>query len=104
MTKKLGSILRILQPNIEGISWSKTQYLSKTLKEHKIDILLLQETHAGSVENLNRRSKIIGHPLVRATLHDEYGTATYARNNIFNVRLTEESVLHDSYGKHRGVR
>lgn len=91
LTKDLGPQLRILQLNIEGISRSKSEYLTRVLEEHKIDVVLIQETHAGSFEDLCRRCKLNGYALAGATYHNSYGTATYARKDIENVRLIEES-------------
>ena len=44
-TINLGTRLKILSLNVEGISMEKCDYLAKLLQKHDIDILLLQETH-----------------------------------------------------------
>jgi hypothetical protein len=39
--------LKICHLNIEGISLSKSVYLSRLMREHEIDIVAIQETHTG---------------------------------------------------------
>lgn len=51
-TQNVGPLLRILQLNIEGISRAKTEYLIKLLYIQKIDVVLLEETHASNKEQL----------------------------------------------------
>lgn len=48
--------LLILQHNIEAISCNKAKYLSRLLHDNKINVLLLQETHAEKEDLLNRDS------------------------------------------------
>jgi exonuclease III len=86
-TKNLGSIFRICQINIEGISYAKCQYLSKILRENKIDVAVIQETHADSEQQLGARGRIPGYDVLGATYHKHYGCATYIRNNIENAHL-----------------
>ncbi|KAL4107168.1 hypothetical protein QTP88_017552 [Uroleucon formosanum] len=51
----MGPQLRILQLNIEGISRSKGDYLSRLLVENNIRVLVLQETHADNASDLLSR-------------------------------------------------
>lgn len=37
--------ISILQINVEGLSMAKSTYLERMSKEHKVNILYLQETH-----------------------------------------------------------
>lgn len=83
-TRDVGPQLYILQLNIEGISRNKAEYLSRLLLDNKIDILLLQETHAEKEEDLLNRGSIAGLRLANATYHIKYGTAIYTRNDISN--------------------
>jgi hypothetical protein len=55
----LGSNLKICPINIEGISISKSEYLARLMHDKDIDIVTVQETHAGSEENLRRRGTCI---------------------------------------------
>lgn len=90
-TKSVGPILRICQFNIENISRSKSECLSKLLLDNDIDILLIQETHTADEAQLQSRGKIPGYRLIGATYHPTYGTATYAKTNIDNVKLVSTS-------------
>lgn len=86
-TRNLGPIIRVCQLNIEGISRSKSEILSKILKLNDIDLVILQETHATDSQQLTSRGKITGYELLGATYHHAYGNATYIRNNIENAKL-----------------
>ena len=44
-TRDVGPVLKICQLNVEGLSKSKSEYLSRLCIEEEIDVLLLQETH-----------------------------------------------------------
>lgn len=52
------------------------------LIDENIDVLLLQETHTNSEEQLRKRGTIFGYTIVGVTYHNQYGTATYVRNNL----------------------
>jgi exonuclease III len=80
----VGSQLRILQLNIEGISRSKCDYLSRLLVENNITVLVLQETHAENASDLSSRGHIERFTLASATFHKKYESATYVRNSISN--------------------
>lgn len=90
-TRTLGPTLRILQINIESISRAKSEYLSKLLLDERIDVVTLQETHCESEIQLHSRGKIPGYNLLAATYHRTYGTATYARNSLTNIRAISTS-------------
>src|ERR1700743_3530272 len=90
-TRILGSILRIYQENVEGISKEKSIYMSRFLHEKSIDVVLLQETHTANESQLKARGSIEGYELIGATYHRHYGTATYIKSNINNVILIDTS-------------
>jgi hypothetical protein len=46
------SNLKICHINIELISISKSEYLARLMHDEDIEIVTVQETHAGSEENL----------------------------------------------------
>ncbi|KAE9532084.1 hypothetical protein AGLY_010286 [Aphis glycines] len=94
-TRKLGPTLRICQINIEGISRSKSDYISRILREQNVDIVAIQETHTQDKTQLNTRGKIHGYSIIGATFHRSYGIATYARNNLDEVKLESVTTLHD---------
>ncbi|KAL4083147.1 hypothetical protein QTP88_028477 [Uroleucon formosanum] len=94
-TRKLGPTLRICQINIEGISRSKSDYISRILREQNVDIVAIQETHTQDETQLNTRGKIHGYSIIGATYHRSYGIATYARNNLDEVKLESVTTLHD---------
>lgn len=83
----LGSIIRIYQENVEGISKEKSIYMSRFLHEKSIDVVLLQETHTANESQLKNRGQIEGYDLIGATYHPHYGTATYVKSNIENAAL-----------------
>lgn len=91
LTRNLGPSVRICHINIENISYSKSQYLSKLLKNDNIDLVAIQETHCNTEEQLQKRGKIPGYELLGATYHHAYGTATYIRHDIENATLISTS-------------
>lgn len=95
LTKKIGPSVRLCQINVEGISYSKSQYLSKLLRNDDIDLVAIQETHCESEQELQKRGKIPGYELLGATYHRTYGTATYVKSNIENASLIHSSTEND---------
>lgn len=91
LTRKIGPSVRICQINIEGISYAKSQYLSRLLKNDDIDLVAIQETHCKSELELQKRGRIPGYELLGATYHQTYGTATYIKNNIENASIVSIS-------------
>jgi len=85
LTRDLGTQLHIFQLNVEGISNDKSRYLERLLKEHKIDVVLLQETHVPDELQMTRRATISGYTLISSLYHKIYGSATYVRNDIKNL-------------------
>lgn len=81
-TKSIGPQLTICQLNIEGISRAKSDYLAKILEEHEVDVVVLQETHTGSDEQLLIRGRIPGYKILATQHHDQYGIATYIKSDI----------------------
>lgn len=96
-TRDIGEILRICQLNVEGISWSKCQYLSKLLSKNKIDIALLQEMHLENEEQARKRAQIPGYDIIGITYHNTYAIATYARNDIDNVKLVDTCIFENTH-------
>jgi hypothetical protein len=86
----LRSNLKICDINIERISISKSEYPARLM--HDIDIVTVQETHAGSEENLRRRGTLIG--AVYSNVHD---IATYVKASFFNCRVLYQDHSHDVY-------
>jgi exonuclease III len=77
----VGSQLHVLQLIIEGISCNKS-YLSRIALDNDISVILLQETHAGDIEQLNNRGTVQGYNLASASYHKKYGTAVYMCQDI----------------------
>ena len=77
----LGKSLKICHLNIEGISQSKSDYLSRIMNELNVDVIHLQETHATSRPNLLNRGTIHGYTLIDATYSRTYGIATYIHSD-----------------------
>lgn len=67
--KVFGPQIRICDINVEGISRSKGEYLSKLCIEKEVDVILIQETHSENIMDLNRMGKIPGYRLVAAESH-----------------------------------
>ncbi len=74
----IGNQINVLQLNIEGISAAKRDIVAKLAVTHKCDIILLQETHTTSDNQL----AIAGYDTVSHQHHRQYGLATYARSDI----------------------
>ncbi|KAL4123166.1 hypothetical protein QTP88_015389 [Uroleucon formosanum] len=81
LTQYLGTQLRIFQLNVEGFISDKSRYLERLLKEHKIDAVLMQETHIPDELQMIRRETISGFTLISALYHRNYRSATYVRNH-----------------------
>lgn len=73
--------------NKEDISRAKNEYLSKLLLNNDIDVVLIQETHATTMEDLRKRDMINGNDLLGATCQNVYDVCTYVRNNIQHARF-----------------
>jgi len=54
----------------------------------------IQETHTQDETQHNTRGKIHGYTIIGATYHCSYRIATYARNNLVEVKLESVSTLH----------
>lgn len=84
LTRDIGPQLIIFQLNVEGLSRDKSSYLARLLRELKVDVVLLQETHVPDEKQMHCRGNIDGYKLISATYHKYYGVATYIRNDISN--------------------
>lgn len=82
-----------LQLNIKGISRAKSDYFTKLLSIHKIDVILLEETHASNEYQLQARGHLPGFTLAAAIYDHRYGSATYIR----------ETLNHNHHSKHLDV-
>lgn len=83
-TRKLGKQWRLMQLNIEGISGAKCDVLARLLDEQEVDVLVVQETHIISPEDLAKRGKIYGYSVVAAENSAVHGVATFVKNNLLN--------------------
>lgn len=86
-TITVGNSLKILQLNIEGISKSKSEVLSRIANENEVHVILLQETHTRSDEDLNNRGSLHGYKLVAALHSPVHGIATYVAEDLFDYKL-----------------
>jgi len=66
LTRYLGPQFRILQLNAEELSNEKSSYLEQLLEEHRIDKVMLQETHIPDEQQMLCKMSIIGITLVSA--------------------------------------
>jgi exonuclease III len=67
--------LKICHLNIEGILASKSDYLSRLMREHEFEIVAIQETHTTSDLNLLNRGKLSGFKLIGAIHSNVHGIA-----------------------------
>jgi hypothetical protein len=58
---------------IEGISASKSNYLSRLMREHEIEIVAILETHTTLDLNLLNRGKLHGFKLIGAIHSNVFG-------------------------------
>jgi len=56
-TQILGPCLRVCHLNIESISSAKSEILSKIMREEKVDVIKLQETHTIDEADLHIKGK-----------------------------------------------
>jgi hypothetical protein len=91
----LGSNLKICHINIEGISISKSEYLARLMHDEDINIVTVQETHAGSEENLRKRGTIPGYTLIGAVYNNVHGIATYVKASFSDCRVLYQDHSHD---------
>ena len=67
----------IMQLNVEGLTHAESEVIAEIAKENAITIILLQETHARSDNEIN----ISGFILIRASHNRHHGVATLVRND-----------------------
>lgn len=49
---RIGNTLRSLQLNVEGLSQDKCEVITRIAADHEVDLILLQETHINSEEDM----------------------------------------------------
>lgn len=57
----LGEGLNIYQFNIEGAYAPKSEYLSRKVYDHKVDVIAVQETHINKAEEYHTRGLVNGY-------------------------------------------
>ena len=90
-----GSSLKIFHLNIEGISQAKSDYLCRILHEEDIDVVHIQETHAHSYSDLQKRGLIPGYTLVDSIYSNIYGLATYVKESLAPCSTVYKSAPND---------
>lgn len=93
----VGKGFNIYQLNIEGASASKSEYLSRKAYDHKVDVIVVQETHINRGEEYHTRGLVKGYYVVAYLLSPVYGIATYLRNDIKDVKVMELSSENDIF-------
>lgn len=89
--RNIGPSLRICQVNVEGMSRAKGEYLSKLSVDENVDVLVIQETHTETLAQMESRGKIEGFNLIGVEFSRVHGIATYAKQNITDVRVVESN-------------
>lgn len=92
---KRTEILNVCQLNIEGISRSKSEYLSKILRDERIEITIIQETHAADDKLIITRGRIPRFRILAAINHKAHGIVTYARTGIQNTIVASVETSED---------
>lgn len=77
------------------MSRSKGEYISKLSAEEDVNIVLIQETHTATPEELERRGVISGFNMIVAEYSRAHGIATYAKEGMDCVNVLE-SVSRDN--------
>src|SRR3978361_463767 len=95
MSKTLGPRFTALQLNIERIFKDKSEFLSKLCHENSVDIILLQETHTATDEQLLARGVIPGYTLLDSLNSAIHGSATYIKSDITNFERICKGVIED---------
>ena len=91
----IGSVLRIMQLNIEGISKQKYEVLEKQLYDE--NIAAIQET---DLIQEGPRSEISGFTMVASHHHAKFGIATYIKDDL----LPFTKILHSTNTIHVGIK
>lgn len=86
LTKNIGPSFRILQLNVEGILQSKCDYIARLAKEHKIDIICLQETHLRDISKINSRATISGYKILAYNISRIHGSIAYAELSLHDIK------------------
>ena len=68
----------ILQLNVGGLTTSKYEVVQCIATNHSASVILLQETHTTSNDNI----KVYGFPIIGAIHHAKHGIATLVRNDL----------------------
>ncbi|UYV68046.1 hypothetical protein LAZ67_5002899 [Cordylochernes scorpioides] len=76
--------LKILQLNVEGFTRAKGEIIEKIMREHKADVIALQETH--TPENSKSAIRIPGYVIICSKPHPKFGLAIY-----ITYKLREET-------------
>lgn len=80
--------IRILQLNVEGISKDKSEVLARLAYDNKADVILLQEVHVKSEQDLINRGTIPGYTLAASIPSQVYGIATYVSEELLEYDIT----------------
>lgn len=95
--RKFGPSLRICQINVEGMSRAKAEYISKLSADEDLNVVLVQETHTSSREDLELRGVIPGFDMVVAEHSRSHGIATYVRDGTEGVNVLQSSSSDNIY-------
>ena len=94
---RIGHGLKILQLNVEGISLDKCEVIARIAVDNDVDIILLQETHAKSEQDLSKRGIIDGFVLADSIPSPVYGIATYVCSRILEYDVTYKGSSNDIF-------
>lgn len=95
--RNIGPALRICQINVEGMSRAKGEYISKLAAEEDLNVILMQETHTATHEDLESRGVITGFNMIIAEHSRYHGIATYVKEGINDVNVVESNTNNNIY-------
>ena len=87
--RNIGPSLRICQINAE--------YISKLSAEENLNVVLVQETHTSSHEDLERRGEITGFDMLVAEYSRAHGIATYVKEGVDQISVLQSSSRENIY-------
>jgi exonuclease III len=92
LTRDIGTNLKVFYFNIEGILKSKCEVLRKLMKNERVDVIALQETHTVDDKDLKKRGFIPDYLLLGSIHHKQYSIAMYVKEDLNNVETISKSV------------
>lgn len=91
MKLSIGRVVSVLHLNIEGSSSEKSEFLSRTANENRVDVIAVQETHILNPADYHSRGHVNGFSVAAYLVHARYGLVTYVRDDHTNYDVIHVS-------------